>query len=76
VQLKQVFIDNFIATCDQLGNKYDLERIHDRAGEPLCNYIRHFSDMRLKIPRISHDKAVSPFIKGLHHHDALRSKLL
>jgi hypothetical protein len=32
--------------------------------------------MRLKIPRITHDKAVSAFIKGLCHHDALRSKLL
>jgi hypothetical protein len=32
--------------------------------------------MRLKIPKISHDKVVSAFIKGLRHHDALRSKLL
>jgi hypothetical protein len=74
--LRQAFIDNFIATCDHLGNKFDLKRISDRAGEPLCDYIRRFSDMRLKIPRITHDKAVSAFIKGLCHHDALRSKLL
>jgi hypothetical protein len=32
--------------------------------------------MRLKIPRITHDEAVSAFIKGLRHHDTLRSKLL
>jgi hypothetical protein len=32
--------------------------------------------MRLKILIITHDKAVSAFIKGLRHHDALRSKLL
>jgi hypothetical protein len=32
--------------------------------------------MRLKIPKISHDEAVSGFIKGLRHHDALKSKLL
>jgi hypothetical protein len=32
--------------------------------------------MCLKIPKISHDKAVSAFIKCLCHHDALRSKLL
>jgi hypothetical protein len=32
--------------------------------------------MRLKIPRITHDEAVLTFIKGLCHHDALRSKLL
>jgi virulence-associated protein VagC len=38
-QLKQAFIDNFITTCDQPDNKYDLERIRDRAGEPLRDYI-------------------------------------
>jgi hypothetical protein len=75
-QLKQTFIDNFIAMCDQLDNKYDLERIHDRKDEPLRDYIRRFSDMRLKIPKISHDEAVSAFIMGLRRHDALRSKLL
>jgi hypothetical protein len=32
--------------------------------------------MRLKILKISHDEAVSAFIKGLRHHDTLRSKLL
>jgi hypothetical protein len=45
-------------------------------GEPLRDYIRRFSDMRLKIPKISHDEAVSVFIKGLRHHDSLRSKQL
>jgi hypothetical protein len=74
--LRQAFIDNFITTCDQPGKKYDLERIRDRAGEPLLDYIRRFSDICLKIPRITHDEAVLAFIKGLRHHDALRSKLL
>jgi hypothetical protein len=32
--------------------------------------------MRLKIPKISHDEAISTFIKGLRYHEALRSKLL
>jgi hypothetical protein len=32
--------------------------------------------MCLKIPKISHDEVVSAFIKGLRHHDTLRSKLL
>ena len=75
-ELRQAFIDNFIATCEQPGNKYDLERIQDRKNEPLRDYIQRFSDMRLKIPNISHDKAISTFIKGLHYHEALRSKLL
>jgi hypothetical protein len=32
--------------------------------------------MHLKIPEISHDEATSAFIKGLHYHEALRSKFL
>jgi hypothetical protein len=75
-QLKRAFIDNFITTCDQPGNKYDLERIHDCKDEPMRDYIRRFSDMCLKMPKISQDEAVSAFIKGLRHHDDLRSKLL
>ena len=74
-ELLQAFINNFIATCEQPGNKNDLERIRDR-DEPLRDYIRRFSDMRLKIPKISHDEAISAFIKGLRFHEALRSKLL
>jgi len=75
-ELRQEFIDNFIATCEQPGNKYDLERIRDRKNEPLRDYIRRFSDMRLKIPKIYHDEAISAFIKGLRFHEALRNKLL
>jgi len=74
-ELRQAFIDNFIATCEQPGNKYDLERIRDRKNEPLHDYIRRFSDMRLKISKISHDEAISAFIKGLRFHEALRNKL-
>ena len=32
--------------------------------------------MRLKISKISHDEAISAFIKGLRFHEALRNKLL
>ena len=75
-ELWHAFIDNFITTCEQPGNKYDLERIRDHKNETLRDYIRCFSDMCLKIPKISHDVAVSSFIKGLRFHKALRSKLL
>ena len=50
--------------------------IRDQKNETLRDYIRRFSDMRLKIPKISHDEAISTFIKGLRFHEALRSKLL
>ena len=75
-ELKQAFIDNFIATCEQPGNKYDLQRIRDRKDEPLREYIRRFSEMRIKVPSISDNKANEAFITGLHFHDALRDKLL
>ena len=75
-ELRQAFIHNFIATSEQPGNKYDLERIRDRRNEPLRDCIRRFSDMRRKIPKISHDEAISAFIKGLRFHEDLRSKLL
>jgi len=39
-ELRQAFIDNFIATCEQPRNKYDLARIRDRKNEPLRDYIR------------------------------------
>jgi len=32
--------------------------------------------MRLKIPKISHDEAISAFINGLRFNEALRNKLL
>jgi len=75
-ELRQAFIHNFIATSEQPGNKYDLERIRDRRNEPLRDCIRRFSDMRFKIPKITDDEAISAFIKGLRFHGALRSKLL
>jgi len=45
-ELRQAFIDNFIATCEQPGNKYDLERIRNRKNNPLHDYIRRFSDIK------------------------------
>jgi hypothetical protein len=32
--------------------------------------------MRISIPNINNDEAISTFIRGLRHHDALRTKLL
>jgi hypothetical protein len=74
--LRQAFVKNFIATCEQLGNKYDLQRIHDARDEPLREYIRRFSDMRIRIPRITDNEAIEAFIIGLRYHNNLRDKLL
>jgi hypothetical protein len=54
--------------------KYDLEKLHQTAGEPLRSCIRHFSKMRNFIPNISDSEAIAAFTRGLHHHQELRSK--
>jgi hypothetical protein len=74
--LRQAFVKNFIATCEQPGNKYDLQCICDARDEPLREYIRHFSDKRIRIPRITDNKAIEAFITGLRYHNDLRDKLL
>jgi hypothetical protein len=75
-QLRRAFIDNYMATCQQPGNTYDLEKVRDSPNEPLRDYIRRFSETRISIPNINSDEAISAFIRGLRHHDALRTKLL
>jgi hypothetical protein len=61
---------------EQSGNKYDLQRIRVARDEPLREYIRRFSDMRIRIPRITDNEAIEAFIKGLCYHNDLRDKLL
>ena len=73
--LKKVFIENFMATCQQPGTKYDLEKLHPTSREPLRSYIRHFSKTRNTIPNIGDSEAISAFTRGLHHHQELFSKL-
>jgi hypothetical protein len=53
-----------------------LEKVKDYPNEPSRNYIRRFSKTRISIPNINSDEAIFVFIRGLHHHDALRAKLL
>jgi hypothetical protein len=65
-----------MATCQQSGNKYDLEKVRDYPNDPLRDYICRFSETRISIPNINSDEAISMFIRGLRHHDALRTKLL
>jgi hypothetical protein len=74
--LRQAFVENFIATCEQPGNKYDLQRIRDARDEPLREYIRQFLDMRIRIPRIIDNEAIKAFIFGLCYHNDLKDKLL
>jgi hypothetical protein len=74
--LRQDFVKNFITTCEHPGNKYDLQRIRDGRDEPLREYIRRFSDMRIRIPRITDNEAIEAFITRMCYHNDLRDKLL
>jgi hypothetical protein len=74
--LRQAFVENFIATYEQPGNKYDLQCIRDARDEPLREYVRRFSDMRIRILRITDNEAMEAFITGLCYHNDLRDKLL
>jgi hypothetical protein len=65
-----------MTTCQQPRNKYDLEKVRDYPNKPLRDYIRCFSKTQKSIPNINSDEAISAFIRGLRHHDALRTKLL
>ena len=66
--LKNVFVENYMAMCQQPGTKYDLEKLRQTSGEPLRSYIRRFSKTRDTIPNIMDNKAISAFTRGIHHH--------
>jgi hypothetical protein len=66
--LKRFFIENYMAMCQRPCTKYDLEKLYQRSRELLRSYIMHFSKTRNTIPNISNGKAISEFIRGLHHH--------
>ena len=59
--LKKVFTENYMATCEQSGTKYDLEKLHQTSREPLHSFIRPFSERRNSIPNISDSEAIAAF---------------
>ena len=54
-----------MATCKQLGTKYDLEKLHQTSGESLRGFIRRFLKTRNSIPNISDGEAIATFTNGL-----------
>ena len=63
--LKKVFTNNYMATCEQPVTKYDLEKLHQSSGESLRDFIRHFSETRNSVPNITDAEAIAAFTKGL-----------
>ena len=48
-----------MATCEQPGTKFDLEKLHQYPGESLRDFIRRFSETRNPVPNISDAEAIS-----------------
>ena len=65
VDLKKVFTDNYMATYEQPGTKYDHEKLHQSFGESLHDFIRRFSETRNSVPNITDTEAIVAFTKGL-----------
>ena len=57
--LKKVFVTIYMAMCQQLVTKYDLEKLHQTSREPLHSFIRCFSETRNSIPNITNSEAVA-----------------
>jgi hypothetical protein len=72
--LKKVFTDNYMATCEQPDTKYGLEKLHQSSGDSLCDFIRHFLETRNYVPNITDAEAIAAFTKGLRH-EQLHGKL-
>ena len=72
-ELKKVFTDNYMATCNRSGTKHDLNCIYQKPSELLRSYIRRFFEMRNSISNITEAEVITAFIRGLHHRE-LRSK--
>ena len=54
-----------MATCEQPGTKYDLEKLHQSSRESLRDFIRRFLKTRNFIPNITNTEAITAFTKGL-----------
>ena len=63
-----------MATYEQPGTKYDLEKLHLSFKESLCDFIRRFSETRNSVPNITDAEAIAAFTKGLQH-EQLHGKL-
>jgi hypothetical protein len=59
------FVANFMPMYECPATKNDLKAVHQYKGETLRQYIQCFSQMRNKIPRISHEEVISAFSTGI-----------
>ncbi|GJN34945.1 hypothetical protein PR202_gb23661 [Eleusine coracana subsp. coracana] len=63
--LNRKFIESFQATCNRLGNHFDLTRIKQKADEPLQDYIKRFYAKKTKIPNVPDQQIIAAFQGGV-----------
>jgi hypothetical protein len=60
-ELRERFISNFEGTRDHAPAVGDLRRIKQQPGETLRKYIQHFTNVCIKIPKVSDEAIISVF---------------
>ena len=64
-EMRERFIANFQGTADRPPAVGDLRRIKKQPGETLHKYIQRFTNIRLKIPKVSDEAIISAFTDGV-----------
>ncbi|GJN18555.1 hypothetical protein PR202_gb05727 [Eleusine coracana subsp. coracana] len=70
--LNRKLIESFQATCNRLGNHFDLTRIKLKANEPLRDYIKRFYAKKTEIPNVPDQQIITTFLGGIRSDDLVR----
>ncbi|GJN34534.1 hypothetical protein PR202_gb23204 [Eleusine coracana subsp. coracana] len=70
--LNRKFIESFQATCNRLGNHFELTRIKQKADEMLPDYIKRFCAEKTEIPNILDQQVITAFQGGLSSDELVR----
>jgi hypothetical protein len=64
-ELRERFISNFEGTRDRAPAIGDLRRIKQQPGETLRKYVQRFTNVSIKIPKVSDEAIISAFTDGV-----------
>ncbi|GJN37052.1 hypothetical protein PR202_gb25973 [Eleusine coracana subsp. coracana] len=70
--LNRKLIESLQATCNRLGNHFDLTRIKQKTDEPLCDYIKQFCAKKTEIPNVPDQQIIAAFQGGIRSDDLVR----
>ncbi|GJN36565.1 hypothetical protein PR202_gb25439 [Eleusine coracana subsp. coracana] len=61
--------ESFQATCNRLGNHFDLTRIKQKTDEPLRDYMKRFCAKKTEIPNVPDQQIIAAFQGGIRSDD-------